>query len=73
MTQTLDVRERISGTSPAHATAAPKSVAATKFGTFAITFGIAFATLYTVIDGKIARITTFHSEREALEAAGLSG
>ena len=30
------------------------------------------ATLYTVIDGKIARITTFHSEREALEAAGLS-
>jgi ketosteroid isomerase-like protein len=30
------------------------------------------ATLYTVIDGKIARITTFHSEREALEAAGFS-
>ena len=30
------------------------------------------ATLYTVIDGKIARITTFHTEREALEAAGLS-
>jgi ketosteroid isomerase-like protein len=30
------------------------------------------ATLYTVIDGKIVRITTFHTEREALEAAGLS-
>ena len=30
------------------------------------------ATLYTVIDGKIARITTFRSEQEALEAAGLS-
>jgi ketosteroid isomerase-like protein len=30
------------------------------------------AALYTVIDGKIARITTFHTEREALEAAGLS-
>jgi ketosteroid isomerase-like protein len=30
------------------------------------------AVLYTVIDGKIARITLFHSEQEALEAAGLS-
>jgi ketosteroid isomerase-like protein len=29
-------------------------------------------TLYTVIDGKIARITTFRTEAEALEAAGLS-
>jgi hypothetical protein len=28
--------------------------------------------LYSVIDGKIARITTFPSEEEALEAAGLS-
>ena len=31
-----------------------------------------FATLYTVIDGKIARITQFHTEEDALEAAGLS-
>src|SRR6476469_1592407 len=31
-----------------------------------------FAALYTVIDGKIARITFFPSEAEALEAAGLS-
>jgi ketosteroid isomerase-like protein len=30
-----------------------------------------FAALYTVIDGKIARITFFTSEAEALEAAGL--
>ena len=30
-----------------------------------------FAMLYTVIDGKIARITGFPSEKEALEAAGL--
>ena len=30
-----------------------------------------FAALYTVIDGKIARITFFPSEAEALEAAGL--
>src|SRR5262245_33154728 len=31
-----------------------------------------FATLYTVIGGMIVRITTFHTELEALEAAGLS-
>jgi ketosteroid isomerase-like protein len=30
------------------------------------------ATLYTVIDGKIARMTVFRTERDALEAAGLS-
>ncbi len=30
-----------------------------------------FATLYTVIDGKIARITVFPSEQEALEAVGM--
>ena len=30
------------------------------------------AALYTVIDGKIARITIFHTEQGALEAAGLS-
>jgi ketosteroid isomerase-like protein len=30
-----------------------------------------FAGLYTVIDGKIARVTFFPNEAEALEAAGL--
>jgi ketosteroid isomerase-like protein len=30
-----------------------------------------FAVLYTVIDGKIARVTQFRSEQDALEAAGL--
>jgi ketosteroid isomerase-like protein len=30
-----------------------------------------YANLYTVIDGKIARITMFRTERDALEAAGL--
>jgi ketosteroid isomerase-like protein len=30
------------------------------------------AALYTVIDGKIARVTFFASEEQALEAAGLS-
>jgi hypothetical protein len=32
-----------------------------------------FATLYTVIDGRIARITQFRTEQDALEAAGLRG
>jgi ketosteroid isomerase-like protein len=31
-----------------------------------------FAALYTVIDSKIARVTFFPSEEQALEAAGLS-
>jgi ketosteroid isomerase-like protein len=31
-----------------------------------------FAALYTVIDGRIVRVTQFPSEEEALEAAGLS-
>ena len=31
-----------------------------------------FATLYTVIDGKIARATLFRTEQDALKAAGLS-
>jgi ketosteroid isomerase-like protein len=31
-----------------------------------------FAALYTLIDGKIARVTFFPSEDQALEAAGLS-
>jgi ketosteroid isomerase-like protein len=30
-----------------------------------------YAVLYTVIDGRIARITQFGTEQEALEAAGL--
>jgi ketosteroid isomerase-like protein len=32
-----------------------------------------FAYLYTLIDGKIVRITQFLSEKQALEAAGLLG
>jgi hypothetical protein len=31
-----------------------------------------FAVLYTVIDGRIVRITGFPSEQDALEAVGLS-
>jgi ketosteroid isomerase-like protein len=30
-----------------------------------------FAVIYTVIDGKIARMTIFRTEQDALEAAGL--
>ena len=33
--------------------------------------GRTFATLYTVIDGKIARVTLFPDEEQALEAVGL--
>jgi ketosteroid isomerase-like protein len=33
---------------------------------------LSFALLYTVIDGKIARITLFPTEADALRAAGLS-
>jgi ketosteroid isomerase-like protein len=36
-----------------------------------VTVDRSLATLYTVIDGKIARITTFHTEREALQAVRL--
>ena len=32
-----------------------------------------FAGIYSVLDGRIVRITGFPTEREALEAAGLSG
>ena len=31
-----------------------------------------FAVLYTVIDGRIARLTVFPDEEQALEAVGLS-
>jgi hypothetical protein len=52
MTQTLDVAGRFSQLDSAHAVEAPASAtqARTKFGTFAITFGIAFALLYTVYE-----------------------
>ncbi len=56
MTQTLDVNERISQRGSSHAigartsTASTRSIEASRFGTFAITFGIAFAVLYTVLE-----------------------
>jgi len=52
MTQTLDVGEGFSHLDSSPAKGAPTSMAQTgaKFGTFAITFGIAFTLLYTVYE-----------------------
>jgi hypothetical protein len=52
MTQTLDVAGRLSQLDSAHAVEAPASTAQTRtrFGTFAITFGIASTLLYTVFE-----------------------
>jgi hypothetical protein len=52
MTQTLDVGGRFSGLDGSRAMEAPTSAAqaTSRFGTFAITFGIAFALLYTVFE-----------------------
>jgi hypothetical protein len=63
MTQALDVNERVSQ----YDRAAPISVPATKvgtetdrFGTFAITFGIAFAIIYTVFERLNWPLITYH-------------
>jgi hypothetical protein len=52
MTQTLDVAGRLSQLDSARAAEAPASATQTRtrFGTFAITFGIAFPLLYTVLE-----------------------
>jgi hypothetical protein len=52
MTQALDLDERFSRVESPRAIGVPASATQgeTKFGTFAITFGIAFATLYTVFE-----------------------
>jgi hypothetical protein len=52
MTQTLDAAARFSQAdgSRANEASAPATQARTKFGTFAITFGIAFALVYTVLE-----------------------
>jgi hypothetical protein len=49
MTQTLDVGGRFSQPDSSHAIGA-STTQTSKFGTFAITFGIAFALLYTVFE-----------------------
>jgi hypothetical protein len=64
MTQTLDVHARIaqpSAARPATAPAIPLAEEQTsKFGTFAITFGIAFAIIYTVLERMNWPLITYH-------------
>jgi hypothetical protein len=63
MTQTLDVNEGISQLGRSHAVGAPTSTTRTstnKFGTFAITFGIAFAILYTLCEQMNWPAFTYH-------------
>src|SRR3954469_7194800 len=65
MTQTLDARSRIAQfdrpqvTDPG-AVAASEMQARAKFGRFAITFGIAFAILYTVLEQLNWPLFTYH-------------
>ena len=63
MTQTLDMDERTHQPGRSSAMASPTSTALTKsskFGTFAITFGIAFAILYTVFERLNWPLFTYH-------------
>jgi len=63
MTQTLDVHDGLFRLEDAHAATAPASAAQagfSKFGTFAITFGIAFALLYTVFERLNWPLFTYH-------------
>jgi hypothetical protein len=66
MTQSVDVHERISDSGRSRTLGEPTSTATTatagtsKFGTFAITFGIAFAILYTVFEQLNWPLFTYH-------------
>jgi hypothetical protein len=62
MTQTLDAGEGLSQFDSPAAKGAPTSTVQTgaKFGTFAITFGIAFALLYTVYERLNWPLFTYH-------------
>jgi hypothetical protein len=63
MTQTLDVGEGFSQLDSSRATGAPTAATqtkASKFGTFAITFGIAFPLLYTVYERLNWPLFTYH-------------
>jgi len=60
----LDANERIAALDRSHTTDAPaparSATRASKFGTFAITFGIAFAILYTVFERMNWPLFTYH-------------
>jgi hypothetical protein len=64
MTQTLDVHQRVSkpiSTRDASALATPATEAKTsKFGTFAITFGIAFVIIYTLLERMNWPLITYY-------------
>ena len=66
MTHALDASERISQRDRSRAAEVPSSASAatstraSKFGTFAITFGIAFAILYTVFERLNWPLFTYH-------------
>jgi len=63
MTQTLDVHARISEldrSAPVSAAAARVGASTDRFATFAITFGIAFAILYTVFERLNWPLFTYH-------------
>jgi len=64
MTQTLDVNERVSDLSRAQPTGASQTAATSatisKAGTFAITYGIAFAIIYTVLEQLNWPLFTYH-------------
>jgi hypothetical protein len=73
MTQTLDALDvggKLSELGSTRATGVPASAAQkseSKFGTFAITFGIAFAVLYTVFERLNWPLFTYHPVTGALE------
>jgi hypothetical protein len=63
MTQTLDVAEPLSRLDGSHMAQASRSATATsdsKFGVFVITFGIAFALIYTVLERLNWPLFTYH-------------
>jgi hypothetical protein len=59
VTQALEIDDRVSQLDIARAPASP-AIAETKSGTFAITFGIAFALLYTVFERLNWPLFTYH-------------
>jgi hypothetical protein len=64
MTQTLDAHQRISEAASTRAAAAPATpttrAQTSKFGTFAITFGIAFVIIYTVCERMNWPLMTYY-------------
>jgi len=60
MTRTLDLDEQISQPGRSHAIGEPTSTTLSKFGVFAITFGIAFTILYTICVWRNWPAFTYH-------------